>query len=123
MPSGDQTVLDGLWRLEVDEQTLLGAGLSTQDAAANAGVWEFRITDGYADGTQPDGRPCNAQFAFDGRQVSVDFGVRGVEDCGGVARGTYRLAGNRVFFDWRKELEYDVRLDRAMFAPGMVRLR
>ena len=122
-PTGDQSVLDGLWRLEVDEQDLLDAGLSAQDAAANAGVWEFRISDGYADGTQPDGRRCNAQFAFDGEQVSVDFGVRGVEDCGGVARGTYRLTGDRALFDWRNELEYDVVVDQAMFARGMVRIR
>ena len=121
--TGDQSVLDGLWRLEVDEQHLLDVGMSAQDAAANAGVWEFRITDGYADGTQPDGRRCNALFAFDGDQVSVDFGVRGVEDCGGVALGTYRLTGDRVFFAWRKELEYDVRVDQAMFAPGMARIR
>lgn len=121
-PKGDQSVLDGLWRLQVEKQAILDAGLSAQDAAANAGVWEFRIKDGYADGVQPDGRPCNAQFSIDGAQVSVDFGVRGVEECGGLARGTYRLEGNRAFFDWSKELEYDVALDRAMFAPGMVRI-
>lgn len=121
-PQGDQGVLDGLWRLEVDEQDLLDAGLSPQDAYINAGVWEFRIKDGYADGTQPDGRRCNADFAFDGEQVSMDMGVRGVEECGGVARGTYRLEGDRVFFDWQKELEYDVLLDQAVFAPGMVRI-
>lgn len=121
-PKGDQSVLDGLWRLQVEKQAILDAGLSAQDAAANAGVWEFRIKEGYADGVQPDGRPCNAQFSFDGAQVSVDFGVRGLEECGGLARGTYRLEGDRVFFDWTKELEYDVALDRAMFAPGMVRI-
>ncbi len=121
-PQGDQGVLDGLWRLEADQQDLLDAGLSAQDAYANAGVWEFRIKDGYADGVQPDGRRCNAEFAFDDQQVSMDMGVRGNEDCGGVARGTYRLQGDRVFFDWKKELEYDVLLDQAVFAAGMVRL-
>ena len=121
-PRGDQSVLDGLWRLEIDEQDLLDAGLSPHDAYVNAGVWEFRITDGYADGVQPDGRPCNGDFAFDGDQVSFDMGVRGVEDCDGVARGTYRIEGDRVFFDWQKEPEYDVLLDQAMFASGMVRI-
>jgi hypothetical protein len=121
-PRGDQTVLDGLWRLEVDEQDLLDAGLTPHDAYANAGVWEFRISDGYADGVQPDGRRCNGEFAFDGTEVSFDMGVRGVEDCNGVARGTYQLRNNRVFFDWEKELEYDVLLDQVMFAPGMVRI-
>ena len=80
------------------------------------------IEDGYADGVQPDGRPCNGEFAFDGEQISFDMGVRGVEDCNGVTRGTYRIEGDRVFFDWQKELEYDVLLDQAMFASGMVRI-
>ena len=85
-------------------------------------MWEFRIADGYADGVQPDGRPCNGDFAFDGEQVSFDMGVRGVEDCNGVARGTYRIEGDRVFFDWQTEPEYDVLLDQAMFASGMVKI-
>ena len=87
------------------------------------GVWEFRIEDGYADGVQPDGRPCNGQFAVDGAQISFDFGVRGIEDCGGLMRGTYEIRGDRLFFDWEKELEYDLLLDQAMFAPGMVRIK
>ena len=45
-PRGDQTVLDGLWRLEIDEQDLLDAGLTPHDSYVNAGVWEFRITVG-----------------------------------------------------------------------------
>lgn len=121
-PRGDQGVLDGVWRLEVDEEALLDAGIGTADAYANAGVWEFRIEDGYADGVQPDGRECNGEFAIDGREVSFDFGVRGVESCGGLMRGTYELRGDRLFFDWQKELEYDLLLDRAMFAPGLVRI-
>ncbi len=121
-PRGDQSVLNGLWRIEVDEQDLLDAGISRQDAYVNAGVWEFRIKDGYADGVQPDGRPCNGQFAIDGKEISFDFGVRGVEDCGGLMRGTYELRGDRLFFDWEMEFEYDLLLDQAWFAPGMVRI-
>ena len=70
----------------------------------------------------PWGRRCNGQFSFDGAQVSVDFGVHGVEDCEGLMRGTFRIEGNRVFFDWQKEHEYDLMLDQVMFAPGMVRI-
>ncbi len=121
-PRGDQSVLDGLWRLEVDEQNLLDAGVSSHDAYVNAGVWEFRITNGYADGVQPDGRPCNGDFAFDGEQVSFEMGVRGVEDCNGLAWGTYSIKGDRVFFDWQKEAEGDVLVDQAVFAFGMVRI-
>ena len=121
-PHGDQGVLDGVWRLEVDEEALLDAGVGAGDAYANAGVWEFRIEDGYADGVQPDGRECNGELSIDGRDISFDFGVRGVESCGGLMRGTFELRGDRVFFDWQKEMEYDLLIDRAMFAPGMVRI-
>jgi hypothetical protein len=121
-PRGDQRVLDGTWRLEIDLDALIDAGVGPSDAYANAGVWEFTITNGYADGVQPDGRRCNGNLAVDGAQVSLDLGVRGVEDCNGLMRGTYELRGDRLFFDWQKELEYDVFLDRAMFAPGLVRI-
>ena len=121
-PRGDQSVLDGLWRIDVDGQALMDGGISREDALNNAGVWEFRIKDGYADGVQPDGRPCNGQFAVDGKQVSVDWGVDGLDSCSGLSRGTYELRGDKLFFDWEKEYEFDVLLDQLFFAGGMVRI-
>ena len=121
-PVGDQTALDGTWRLAVDADYLTSRGVSQTEAAANAGVWEWTIQDGYMDGTQQDGRPCNGQLALDGERVTWDFGVRGIDSCGGIATGTYRIEGNRAYFDWTSNLEYDVLLDQAMFEQGMVKV-
>ena len=121
-PRGDQSVLDGLWRLEVDEQDLIDGGISAQDAYDKRGVWEFRIKDGYADGVQPDGRPCNGQFAVDGKQVSFDCGRQGHRGLRWPDARDVRDRGDRLFFDWEMELEYDVLFDQLIFAPGMVRI-
>ena len=121
-PKGDQGVLDGTWRLALTEQYLLDRGLSAHDAQVNAGVWEFRFENGYADGNAPDGLPCNADYAIDGDQISVEWGVNGVDECGGLMRGTWRIEGGRLYLSVTKEMEYDVLLDQAMFEPGMVRV-
>ena len=54
--------------------------------------------------------------------MSWDWGVRGLDECGGLSKGTYRLEGDRVFFDWKTNPEYDVLLDQVFFASGMVRI-
>lgn len=120
-PKGDQGVLNGTWRLALTYEGLVERGLSAEDARLNEGVWEFSFEDGYADGIQPDGRPCNATYSISQQEFSLEFGVRGVDDCGGLMRGTWVIKDDRLFLRAEKEMEYDVLLDQAMFEPGMVR--
>lgn len=120
--AGDQGVWNGTWRLSLTQEELEARGVSTRDALMNAGVWQFTMTDGYADGVQPDGRPCNAEYAINGNEFSIDWGVRGVDDCGGLMRGTWRIDGDRLALMTKKEMEYDVLLDQAMFDGGLVRV-
>jgi TRAP-type C4-dicarboxylate transport system substrate-binding protein len=121
-PAGDQTVFDGTWRVASTEEQLIERGVSPQAAQDNAGVWEFRFENGYADGIAPDGRPCNWEYAVNGHEFSVDWGVNGVDTCNGLMRGTWRIEDDRLYLLVEREMEYDVLLDQAVFDQGMVRV-
>ena len=73
---GDQSLLDGTWRLVLDAEDLIARGVPAHDAEENAGVWEFRFEDGHVDGVAPDGLPCNANYAINGRRVLHGVGSR-----------------------------------------------
>jgi TRAP-type C4-dicarboxylate transport system substrate-binding protein len=121
-PAGDQRAFDGTWRVASTAEQLIERGVSPQDAQQNAGVWEFRFDYGYAEGVAPDGRPCNWDYAINGHEFSVDWGVNGLDACNGLMRGTWRIEGDRLYLSVEREMEYDVLLDQAMFDQGMVRV-
>jgi TRAP-type C4-dicarboxylate transport system substrate-binding protein len=120
--SGDQNVLDGTWRVQAEKQDLIDAGQSLHDATVNAGVWTLRIKDHVATVEQPNGPNCLWDFAFDGKRVSISFTHDGNDSCYGTVIGTYRRTGDLVTFDWEREKDYDVALDRALFQDGMRRI-
>jgi TRAP-type C4-dicarboxylate transport system substrate-binding protein len=95
-PSGDQSVLDGVWRFEVSEQDLLDGGASESDAHGNAGIWEFDVQDGSVTvSLNGHHQPSTWAFTFDGESVALDFGPDG-----GVLTGTYALVDDTVTFTW-----------------------
>ncbi|MGB4779978.1 hypothetical protein [Microbacterium sp.] len=121
-PSGDQTVLDGTWRLEITLEPLLAAGMSRSEALANVGVWTWRVENGRAVVNQPHGSDCTVQFVFADDEFSMDWGAEGNQACYGAGRGTYRLNGNRAYLDFTAERDYDPSWDDALFAGGLVRI-
>lgn len=121
-PVGPQDVLDGVWRLDADRQTMIDAGVSPQDAGANAGVWTLTIADGRVDADQPHGSNCTWQFHFAGDRVSLNQSVDGNENCGGQGVGIYEIDGETARFHFDRQRDYDVALDNSMFADGMHRI-
>ena len=120
--SGDQGVLDGTWRLQAEQEDLIAAGQSLHEATVNAGVWTLRIKDHIATVEQPNGPNCLWDFAFAGTRVSISMAHDGNDSCYGTVIGTYRRTGDLVTFDWEKQKDYDVALDRAAFKHGMRRI-
>ena len=120
--SGDQGVLDGTWRLQAEQEDLIAAGQSLHEATVNAGVWTLRIKDHVATVEQPNGPNCLWDFAFAGNRVSISMAHDGNDSCYGTVIGTYRRTGDLVTFDWEKQKDYDVALDRAAFKHGMRRI-
>lgn len=118
-PRGDQDVLDGIWRMEVSAQAIVDAGGTAHDGSANAGVWTIEIRGGNAVADQPHGDDCAWDLNFAGERVSLAYQVPGNDNCFGYIVGTYERTGDTVTFDFEKQRDYDVALDRAIFADGM----
>jgi hypothetical protein len=122
-PEGDQHVLDGTWRFNVDEDEMLAAGTTPSDAHGNAGIWEMSVTGGIADATLPDGRHCDWTFTFAQDQVVFDLGPQ--DYCEGYMGGTYRVAGDTVDFNWTEtgwpatDAEYGRTFSNAMFGKAV----
>jgi len=121
-PTGPQDVLEGVWRMEVDQQALLDGGFTLQEANANSGVWTLTIVGNVATVDQPHGSDCTWEFAFDGNAVSLDQGAHGNDSCSGHDIGTYTLAGDQLTFHWDAQRDYDVALDNAVFTNGLKRI-
>ena len=66
---GDQSAIDGVWRLEVDPQILIEEGGQTQlEAGNNAGVWTFTFNNGKASYQEPRGRQCQITYVLNGKR-------------------------------------------------------
>jgi TRAP-type C4-dicarboxylate transport system substrate-binding protein len=120
--TGDQSVFDGVWRIDARYQNFVDAGVSAAEAGANAGVWTLRIKDHVATVDQPHGADCAWDFYVHGNRVSLDALYGGNDACYGLALGTWRRDGDVVHFQWDRERYYDVAIDNAMFAGGMHRI-
>ncbi len=116
---GDQSVFDGVWRIDAAYQDYVDAGVSPSEARANTGVWTLTVKDHLAVVDQPYGEDCSWDFYVNGDRVALDMLYDGNDACYGLALGTWRRDGDVVRFTWEKERFYDVALDNAMFAGGM----
>ena len=65
---GDQTAIDGLWRLEVDPQVLLDQGQSQTDASNNGGAWTWNIKNGVVNYKEPGDRECRITYVLNGKK-------------------------------------------------------
>ena len=119
---GDQTVFDGVWRVDSTYQNLIDAGVGVADARANTGVWTLTVRDHVAVVDAPTGPDCAWDFYLNGNRVSLDLMYDGNDTCYGLALGTWRREGDVVRFSWEKERYYDVAIDQGMFAGGMRRI-
>jgi TRAP-type C4-dicarboxylate transport system substrate-binding protein len=121
-PVGDQTVLDGVWRVEANPDDLEESGASFHDVQVNAGIWTFTTKDGLTSIDQPTGDDCEGQFAFDGDQISLNWAVNGNDSCYGHSKGTFVIEGKTAHITWETQPDYDVAQDNAAFKHGLVKV-
>ncbi|MEP6797912.1 MAG: hypothetical protein ABI890_07185 [Lapillicoccus sp.] len=91
--TGDQSELDGIWRLSVEAQALLEGGQTAEDANNNAGTWTFTISRGLFSYTEPGGRICSGTVTLGSGRV----GLRGTSiGCDLVWTLAYRRVGTHL---------------------------
>jgi hypothetical protein len=95
-PAGDQSVLDGEWRLEVAAATLQRAGITGPDVGNNSGTWTFDLKGGVLTGTEPHGVPCNARYTIAGHRLG--WSSDPADACGGRLLLRFRRWGDRLRF-------------------------
>jgi TRAP-type C4-dicarboxylate transport system substrate-binding protein len=88
--SGDQHVIDGMWRFETTAQSLLKAGVPPSEVAKDVGIhtWTF---DGGAMWEEASYGPCTGTYAIDGNRFSL-----ALDDvhCGGTFKGLFERDGD-----------------------------
>lgn len=120
---GDQSVFDGVWRIDAQLQDFIDAGVNASDAGANAGVWTLTVKHHIATVDQPNGPDCTWDFSVNGNRVSLDLSFGGNDSCYGLSLGTWSRDGESIVrFHWDKERYYDVAIDNAFFEGGMRRI-
>ncbi len=120
---GDQSVLDGTWRLSVTARNLEAAGATADFVGLNTGVWTFHLNGGEGTVEQPRGNPCLVAYQIDDNRILFDFAARPGSGCGGKIEGTFELSGGAATFNWTKDDSGDpIAWDNAFSAEGLKRI-
>jgi TRAP-type C4-dicarboxylate transport system substrate-binding protein len=121
---GDQSVLDGTWRLSVAPRDLEAAGATAEYVGGNAGVWTFHLNGGQGTIDQPRGDPCLVAYRINGKRIIFVFDAQPASGCGGALHGTFELAGDTGTFHWTKQDECcdPVAWDNAFWKNGLHRI-
>jgi TRAP-type C4-dicarboxylate transport system substrate-binding protein len=69
--AGDQGVIDGVWRLEVEPQPLRAAGWTENDIANNVGTWTWTFDNGAYQYVEAHGRVCSGTYAINGHDLLI----------------------------------------------------
>lgn len=119
---GDQSVIAGQWRLQVDAETLREAGASSQEADNNAGAWTLVLrADGSYSYTEPYGRNCPGTYVVAGDRLSMHVTI-GVVDCDGQWEFTFDRDGESMKLIPTPEFAAWWKLNTAFFANPLVRI-
>jgi TRAP-type C4-dicarboxylate transport system substrate-binding protein len=122
---GDQSVLDGDWRLNSTYESLTADGVPSDWAGANFGVWTFHLKGGKGTVDQPRGGPCIVSYVLAGNRMSFNFAADPASECGGFLRGTFSVSGDVATFHWAHQDELGgnpVAWDNAFWKGGLHRI-
>ena len=118
---GDQSVLDGTWRINVTAERLRSAGVSPADASNNAAAWTFTFAGSNVRAQATNGTDCQARLTLAEPLLTIRWDE--TTGCGGDFTARYRLNRDRLELTDSEGPEpgSDVFND-AFFAPGLRRV-
>ena len=95
-PHGDQSVIDGIWRLQVDLDALVAANIPGSFPEADEGVWNFDLKGGHGTATATHGAVCGVAYFIDGPRISLSVEADPTKQCAGVSAGTFARHGDEL---------------------------
>ncbi len=118
---GDQHVVDGVWRIEVDAERLLAAGASPSDASNNESIWTWTINGSVVRARSVKGDDCVAALTRRGDRLSILWDE--ATDCGINFTARFRVDTHVLSLDRAVADELGAAaLYDAFFAPGFTRV-
>lgn len=118
---GDQSVLDGSWRIEVTAERLRAAGVDATVAANNEAVWTFTLADGAYRGTSTNGDDCVGRVFIRGDLVSTVWDP--ATGCGGNTTSRWTVTGDLLELEFVSGNEPGLReFSNAFMAGGLTRV-
>jgi TRAP-type C4-dicarboxylate transport system substrate-binding protein len=122
-PQGDQTVIDGVWRLQVDYEAVLAADIPGTFPALDEGVWNFDFDGGEGTATTSHGNTCGMAYFIDGARISLSFEADPTKQCGGVLAGTFERHGDELTVSFTTAaVAGDVKYNNAFFKNSLHRV-
>ena len=122
-PVGDQTVIDGEWRLQVDYDALVAANIPHTFPQFDEGVWNFVLKGGRGTATASHGSVCGIAYFIDGARISVSFEADPTKQCGGLLAGTFERQGDQLTVSFTNAAFVgDVKYNNAFFKNGLHRV-
>jgi TRAP-type C4-dicarboxylate transport system substrate-binding protein len=93
---GDQSLLNGTWRIVVDGDVLRAAGVSEADAANNEGVWNWTFNNGEASFSGVGDPPCHVSYTLADGIFAMEENVEA--GCGDTSRLAFQRSKDRMHF-------------------------
>ena len=122
-PHGDQSVIDGVWRLQVDYDALVAADIPGTFPQSDEGVWNFDLKAGRGTATAAHGSECGIAYFIDGARISLSFEADPTKQCGGLLAGTFERHGDALTLSFTDAASAgDVKYNRAFFRNGLHRI-
>ncbi len=120
-PVGDQHVVDGVWRIEVDAARLIAAGASPSDASNNESIWTWTIDGSVVHARSVKGDDCVAELTRRGDRLSIAWDE--ATGCGGDFTARFMVDADALYLDRAVSDEPGAAtLYDAFFAPGFTRV-
>jgi hypothetical protein len=122
-PHGDQSIIDGLWRVQVDYDALVAADIPGTFPHSDEGVWNFDLKAGHGTATASHGSVCGIAYFIDQARISLSFEADPTKQCGGLLVGTFERRGDVLTMSFiNAAFAGDVKYNNAFFRNGLHRI-
>jgi len=122
-PKGDQSVIDGTWRLEISYENLAAVAPPSAHPESDAGVWTLVFNGGKGTAKGGKGVDCGVAYFIDGDRISVSFEADPTKDCGGLVAGTFKRDGDTLTMNFTEDaVSSDLAYSNAFVSNGLHRV-